>query len=256
MQSLWPSRAATEAPAGGRLAADVADTGVADMGPEQPSRPTAGPPPSRPPLLRGAISQPPPSVPPPPSGPPPDPNTANGASQQPPDSLSLAQLRRIVAEFPRSEPVAYDFVYEDTGHLDEEVDEWFVYQPAQFSRLYCAQRAFETNWQAKFGPDFDWNDADVEERKGFLKEMLNSVGLEEAEDANRLAVFGLVYVVLGRWAETAGGPSAGTRRGPKARSAATQAQLDAMKNGVELLAHLGGIAVIWEALRAAFERSW
>jgi len=237
---------------------DVADSGAppSDMGPEQPSQPTPIPPPSRPPLVRGAMSQPPPpAVPPPPSAPAAEPGL-NGASQQPQDSLSLAQLRRIVAEFPRSEPVAYDFVYEDTGHLDEEVDEWFGYLPAQFSRLDVAQRDFEEGWRAKFGPDIQWGDVNLEGRAEFLLESLASVAAEDDPDDSQDAISALVYVVLGRWAETAGGPSAGARRGPKARSSATQTQLDAMRKTVELLAHVGGIAVVWTALRDAFERSW
>src|SRR5262249_7019173 len=42
----------------------------------------------------------------------------------------------------------------------------------------------------------------------------------------------------------------------KARSAATPSQLEAIKAGVRLIAELGGVTVIWDALRRAFEPFW
>jgi hypothetical protein len=42
----------------------------------------------------------------------------------------------------------------------------------------------------------------------------------------------------------------------KARSAATGRQLDAMKEGVRLVAECGGIEIVWEVLRAGFELFW
>jgi hypothetical protein len=42
----------------------------------------------------------------------------------------------------------------------------------------------------------------------------------------------------------------------KARSAATEQQLEAMKEGVKVVAECGGIEVVWEMLRAGFEMFW
>jgi hypothetical protein len=71
------------------------------------------------------------------------------------------------------------------------------------------------------------------------------------------AVGALVYLVLGRWTETVKGAGwfTGLVEG-KARSAATWVQMNAMKEGVKLLAECGGIEVVWEALKGVFELFW
>lgn len=198
------------------------------------------------------------------------------------DSLSLAQLRRIVAEFPHSEPVAYDYVYTDMGPLDEEVDEWFTYNFWQWVRLNAANRAFQSAWTRLFpprpgpgsGPSTEgapsgvtWEGDDDDNgdddnggpgapRRLFVRRMLE--GLRSADRAVRAeAVGAVVYVVLGRWSETvkAVGVLTGLADGKK-RSAATQPQLRAMKEGVRLVAECGGIEIVWEALRKQFELFW
>lgn len=225
---------------------------VADIGPEHPDAPNP-PQPVRPLLQRDTSAQPPPpAVPPPPNQPPPPPIT-NG-HQPPSDSLSLAQLRRIVAEFPRTEAVAYDFTYDDMGPLDEEIDEWFVYQFWQWVRLNAAQRAFEWQWEQSFGTS-TWDDVDEEERKRFTSESL--AGLSSSESKQRTDSLGrLVYVVLGRWSQTAGGIASDKSRDSKARSASTPTQLAAMKAGTKLVGDVGGVIMIWDALTKAFEPFW
>ncbi|KAI0166700.1 N1221-domain-containing protein [Hypoxylon sp. FL1284] len=258
MNSLWPSRAAEDSTDDGSEApkdtVDVADTGVADVGPDNGTGTGTGAgtsgtapiairqQPVRPPLLRNT-SQP---------TPPPQPQPT---SNQPPDSLSLAQLRRIVSEFPRSEAIAYDFEYSDTDSHAEEIDEWFVYQPWQWHRLNCAREAFDSQWEHDFAASQDeitWGEAAPELRANFVSQALDE--LKSSNDTARAAAVGrLTYLVLGRWAETAGSFHTDKKTH---RSVATPSQLAAMKSGVELLAERDGIVAVWEASRKTFQKLW
>lgn len=270
MNSLWPSRPtpgensktdtdATEPTSISKPNEDMEEAAaVADIGPEHAEQPNP-PQPVRPLLVRNssasAPAQPPPStaLPPPPNQPPPPP--VGNAPPPPSDSLSLAQLRRIVADFPKAEAVAYDFTYEDMGPIDEEIDEWFVYQFWQWVRLSNAQKAFEGQWDNEFGADASWDDVSDGARTKFVSDAL--AGLSSTETKERLACLGrLVYIVLGRWKETAGGAGIAAGKDAKARSASTPRQLAAMKNAASLIGHTGGVVRIWDALRKAFDPFW
>ncbi|TEA17547.1 Factor arrest protein 11 [Colletotrichum sidae] len=253
MNSLWPSRTGNDGSGTGTgpgkdatPTGDVADAVIADVGPETTDKPP--PPPSRPPLQRNS-SAPTPDSAPAPVPPAPMPPTSTD-SQQPTDSLSLLQLRRIVAEFSRGEPVAYDFVYSDTGSHDEEINEWFVYQFWQWLRLNAAQTAFEGDWQHKYNIHTGWAETDYETRVRFTKDAL--AGLRAKESTQRRDASGkLVYMVLGRWVETAAPVTAGD-----GRSAASAAQVEAMRSSVAFIASLDGLATVWEAIQATFEVFW
>jgi hypothetical protein len=183
-----------------------------------------------------------------------------GKSKQPPqqqqgpaptDSLSLVQLRRIVAEVNRAEPVAYDFAYCDIGPHAEEIDEWFVYQFWQWVRLNAAQKAFEWYWNHESEGHDSWDDAAHDTRAKFIQAAI--AGVQSNDAAMRSASIGkIVYLVLGRWGDTAM-PNA-TDGG--SRSIASMSQLQAIKAGVECLTSLEGLPVIWEALRNCFELHW
>lgn len=259
MSSLWPPRylASSEAKepptkADEEMAEATMDAAVADIGPEHGEQPNP-PQPLRPLLVRNSSSQPlPPAVPPPPSQPPPPP--MGNAPVPPSDSLSLAQLRRIVADFPKADPVAYDFTYEDMGPLEEEIDEWFVYQPSQWARLDAAQVAFDTQWEQDFGAAKQWFDVSGHARAKFVQNALHGLSSNEAKD--RLGSLGcLVYIVLGRWRQTAGGGSTAAPKDKKARSASTEEHLAAMKDGVFLFGE-HEVTVLWDALRKAFHPFW
>lgn len=256
MSSLWPPRYmgsgdAQEEPRS-KSQEDMEDAAaVADIGPEHGDQPNP-PQPLRPLLVRNASQPPPPAVPPPPNQPPPPP-TGN-APPPPSDSLSLAQLRRIVAEFPKADPVAYDFTYEDMGPIEEEIDEWFVYQASQWVRLDAAQKAFELQWAQDFGAEKSWFQVDEQARTKFVADAI--AGLSSNEIKDRLACLNiLVYIILGRWTQTAGGGSTAAPKDEKARSASTEAQLAAMKDGACLVGR-GGVAILWDALRKAFDPFW
>ncbi|KAL2676799.1 hypothetical protein Neosp_010565 [[Neocosmospora] mangrovei] len=161
------------------------------------------------------------------------------------------QLRHIVAEFNRSEPVAYDFEYTDLGPHAEEIDEWFNYQLPQWVRLSAAQRAFKWHWQHEFRAQDEWDDADNDTRARFIQAAI--AGVQSNDAALRNASIGkLVYLVLGRWNDTA----MSNATPGDSRSVASKSQLQAIKAGVECLTSLEGLPVIWEALRNSFEVHW
>ncbi|KAL4726088.1 Factor arrest protein 11 [Fusarium chlamydosporum] len=248
MSTDWPSEAAQDSAQPVAPIEDVADTGeIADLAgeAEQPDLPPVPAPPtaSRPPLQRNNLQGVPPAAPmaPPPS------------NDQPPatDSLSLQQLRHIVAEFNRAEPVAYDFEYTDIGPHAEEIDEWFNYQLPQWVRLSAAQGAFKWHWQHEARSQDSWDDADNDTRTRFVQTAI--AGVQSNDAALRSASIGkLVYLVLGRWNDTAI-PNATPG---DSRSVASISQLQAIKAGVECLTSLDGLPVIWEALRNSFEVQW
>lgn len=227
---------------------DLVDTGqLTNLGPDPdslampPPMPPPPPLPVRPGLSRNSLQPAPPldrgKAPPPPTT----------------DSLSLTELRRLVAEVNRASPVAYDYVYSDLGPHPEEVDEWFVYQFWQWVRLNAAQKAFEWQWNLQSGAVYSWEEADDDVRTHFIQAAIS--GVQSNDAALRAASIGnLLYLVLGRWGDTAGTLAAAAS--PAARSIATPQQLEAMKDGVQRLASLGGLAVVWEALRTCFEMHW
>ncbi|ETS79613.1 hypothetical protein PFICI_09466 [Pestalotiopsis fici W106-1] len=202
-----------------------------------------------------------PGLPPPPNDPPAPPSQLQSQSDQQLDSLSLAQLRKYVSEFPKNNEaaIAYDFVYEDTGPHAEEIDEWFVYgQFWQWVRLNGSQRIWEMGWE-EFGGGQDWNEADQDTKADFVRKWL--VGIQDGDDVTRVHAIGrIMYLILGRWIETAQpGPFGDSENMPerlKGRSVATQGQLLAMKEGVELIAQVGGLPIIWQALQHALEALW
>lgn len=247
MASLWSSQAVQGAT---RDDADVADTGLADVGLPNPDGEAASSSAGRPQLQRNQPAPPPPHQPPPPPSP-----------QQignPADSLSLMQLKRIVSEFPRTEPTAYAFTYADAAPFEEEIDEWFSYNDAEFARLRRARNTFETKWQ-----EFDekpWSAADFELRKKFLEREI--IGLHVGDMQNRcFSLQNILHIVLGVWDESAGGLDAsqandGEVGQQKSRSTATKSHLDSMINGVLLLTECGGISQVYEVMRTALGRLW
>ncbi|KAK1993044.1 N1221-domain-containing protein [Colletotrichum falcatum] len=249
MNSLWPSRPANEGASVEKTpqpTADAADAVVADVGPDA-SNPT--PPPAARPSLQRNSSAPSPVPAPAPDPPAPMP-PAPSDQPQPTDSLSLLQLRRIVAEFSRGEPVAYDFVYNDMGSHDEEIDEWFVYQFWQWVRLNAAQRAFEWQWQHEYDIRTTWEETEHQTRTKFTQDALN--GLQVKDPAQRSASIGKVlYLVLGRWGDTSTPATVGDRR-----SAASATQLEAIRSSITFLTSLNGIATVWEALQECFDVFW
>lgn len=187
-------------------------------------------------------------------------NNGDGTGTATTDSLSLLQLRRIVAEANRTEPVAYAFVYADMGAHAQEIDEWFVYQFWERVRLNEALKAFEWHWNHESDggqqQQHAWEDADHDTRTRFVQAAI--AGVQSNDAALRSASIGkLVYLVLGRWEDTAVPSAAAAERdGRGRRSVASVAQLQAIRAGVECLTLLEGLPVIWLALKSCFELHW
>jgi len=158
--------------------------------------------PSRPGLRREGTAPPPP----PPSQPPPAPP----APADPVDSLSLPQLRQLVAQFPKAEQIAYAFQYNDAEAFETEIDEWFHYTDPDQDRDYllASREAFEQRWKVfgqarQYSDEVSWINASVDDRRHFLSEVSSNL----ADDDFDLRMEGLgclYYLLTGTWSTTAG----------------------------------------------------
>jgi hypothetical protein len=265
MSSIWPLKLSQDGASQPEDNADVADTGLADVGLLSP-HPDMGLPieSGRPQLQRNQPQPPPPHQPPPPPAP-----------QQignPQDSLTLMQLRRIVTEFPKSDPTSYAFTYTDTATYEEEVNEWFSYNEAEFKRLFRAKNTFSRRWK-KFSRR-PWLDADRIDRLNFVKQEVE--GLSSSTLRSRCkSLQTILHIILGVWDETAGlkieesdqkgkeTASEETEDEPsdrakelKTKTKASKPQLDHMSQGIELLADSGSIPALFQVMREAFKRLW
>jgi hypothetical protein len=182
------------------------------------------------------------------------------------------QLRRIVSEFPKIDPTSYAFTYADTASFEEEVDEWFSYNDAEFRRLQRAKGTFERRWKKFAGKE--WAEAEEEQRKAFVKQESN--GLQAVDLRRRCkSLQTILHIILGVWHETACRaaepvPSKGKEKEieqettdkpegfvrPKSRTKATKSQLENMKSGILLVAEAGGIVHLFRVMQDAFNRLW
>ncbi|TVY81591.1 Factor arrest protein, partial [Lachnellula suecica] len=241
MASLWSSKA----PDPPKDDADVADTGLADVGLPAPQPPMSVPM-GRPQLQRNQPQPPPPHQPPPPPSP-----QQNGNPQ---DSLSLMQLRRIVTEFPKTEAISYAFTYADTATFEEEIDEWFSYNEAEYKRLQRAKDTFARRWKKFAGAP--WLEAEQGQRESFVEREIN--GLLATDLRRRCkSLQTILHIVLGVWDETAGiKPADEEENASKRKTKATKYQLEHMKFGILLVARAGGIPLLYEVMQNAFKRLW
>lgn len=249
--SLWTKPAVPDAPPP-KDTADVADTGLADVG--LPATALSSQVPSsasmaRPQLARNQPQPPPPHQPPPP----PAPQQMVGS---PNDSLSLMQLKRLVTEFPKVDPTSYTFIYSDTATYEEEVDEWFSYNEAEFKRLHRAKDTFQRRWK-KFSKN-TWRECDREEQLKFIKKEVQ--GLHASDLRRRCkSLQTLLHVILGVWNENAGKKEELDMIQSiekKGRTNATPSQIESMKTNLSLLAESSGIEMIYEVMQLAFKHLW
>ncbi|KAJ2989899.1 hypothetical protein NUW58_g3232 [Xylaria curta] len=97
--------------------------------------------------------------------------------------------------------------------------------------------------------ELTWDEAAEDVKSTFIRQALNEAQSNDSAVCNA-ATGKLVYLALGRWADTAGSHTGDTS---KLRTLATPRQLAAIKAGVEAITQLGGIHVIWQALRHAID---
>lgn len=212
---------------------------------------------TRPILRREGSAPPPPQQPPPPA--PPQQRDA-GAT----DSLSLQQLRRLVTDLPKLEPVAYAYNYEDTRSFPEELDEWFQYTEEERYMLLRAKQTFVEKWEQAQATRIDptdnaleWTDVEETARKRFIEGALQA--LENSEPVTRIASLECIsYIALGAWAHTAGLASdgedgdmgVGPGDGPYTKSTL---QLQWIRKGAVLLSESGAAQKLLVALKRLAE---
>jgi hypothetical protein len=172
------------------------------------------------------------------------------------------QLRRIVTEFPRIEPIAYAFTYADTASYEEEIEEWFTYTDTEFTRLRNARETFQRRWK-KFETR-SWGTADKEAQEAFIRREI--IGLQATDPRRRCkSLQTLLHISLGVWDESAGAPESeavqelndpSTEGKVKGKTLASREQIDFMRTGVQLITECGGVIHIYELMRRAFDRYW
>jgi hypothetical protein len=152
---------------------------------------------SRPPLRRETSAPPPPQQPPPPA-----PSHAN--METPTDSLSLMQLKKIVTEMPKLEPIAYAFGYTDTQALPDELNEWFQYSEQDQFMILSAKASFDDKWaEFQSKSEHSWTEVDDSQRRAFLIQTKNGLGSADLSDrVINLEV--IAYLLAGAWGSTAG----------------------------------------------------
>ena len=165
--------------------------------------------PPRPPLKRE-----PPAAPPSQPPPAPPPNTSD-VPQDAPDSLTLADLKRMRNTFPTVQPVqkqqlqdygtVYDFQYADAQSLPVEIEEWFSYSEDEKERLRRCKNAFHDEWTAsEEGKKTSWLDVTEDVRRSFISKKVDSLWNSYHQDGATGALMILTYLTLGAWQETAG----------------------------------------------------
>ena len=232
---------------------DTADTGQ-PSGQRGPARPN----------LRTDQWAPAPQQPPPPA----PPQAAPEDVDVPTDSLSLAQLRRIVQDMPRKEATPYAFEYSDSSSFEEEIEEIFDYTAEEGKSLVSMPQAHAGRWR-EFREQTaseertetlpgSWSEVDFEVKEAFLislKSRLNQVvGAPNQED-----IQALTYIALGCWQETAGRPPAESpsQKGPdnnfeeQVNSAyqGSEDQVQAIKANVALILQHVGFGSIFEVFK-------
>lgn len=196
----------------------------------------------------------------------------NTGPNNPEDSLSLMQLRKLVTEMPRIEPTPYAFEYADAQGLPEELEEWFGYGVEETAMLLKAQGSFGEVWAAWDAGEGDEEWVEVEEgkRREFVDSLVKRIG-SQTDPAERLrGLEALAYLALGVWGETAGledptdqSPSPDKVKSLRDESTDTEAtysksavQIGWVKRNVQMIYDCNGIQAIYDFMRAALTRAW
>jgi hypothetical protein len=189
----------------------------------------------------------------------------------PTDSLSLAQLKTLMADMPRTESMPYAFEYSDASNFAEEIEEWFSYSLEERAMVLKAQTSFAQEWGAQNGFVFsagpesggtgtDWTISGAPERKAFITQLLD--GLEKPNVTTRLRkAEALVYLALGCWHETAGLPvsdekEADTLEDGDSGHARSGKQIEWMTTNLEMIRECNGISKIYKNTRTSCYREW
>lgn len=221
--------------------------------PTQPEQP-----PKRPELRRDNSAPPPPPLQPPPPAP------VQQNADPPTDSLSLAQLRKLVQEMPKIEQPAYAFEYADSQSFPDEIEEWFQYNEFDRVMLVGMKSTFGRQWTdftlryASQTPGVSWIEASESLRRNFVRESLDktrhpdvSVRLEALEN--------ICYAVTGTWGSTAGRVAQDFPSSPDSKAAensrSKSLQIEWIEQNVSLVQQCDGISVLVERLSQIFDKT-
>lgn len=169
------------------------------------------PKPPRPPLKRDGSAPPPQQPPPAPPAPAP---AAEDPVQDAPDSLTLADLKRIRNSFPNATAplekeqlldygTVYDFEYQDAQSFPVELEEWFSYSEDEDLKLRRCRAVFNERWRATEEGRQDWLDVTEDARRKYVQAQIEALQEGDEEDVTK-ALQNLTYIALGVWEETAG----------------------------------------------------
>lgn len=214
------------------------------------------------PILKRELSAPRPPVP------------MEDIPQEPQDSLTLADLKRIRSGFstadvpkPELQPFekVYDFEYMDAQDFLTETEEWFAYNEQERSVLQGLQQSYAQAWAEHTGTSdagapawIDSNDKAVSFVQGQVKRLQ-----QQDTEARLSALQILCNLVLGNWHETAGGmeddpfrniSSKDTRLPSMAGYESSSLQIYWMVRNICLLTSSNVIPAVYEALRTACDR--
>lgn len=198
---------------------------------------------------------------------PPVPPQGSQDAGDPTNSLSLMQLKRLVADMPREEQAPYDFTYDDTSSFQEEVEELFTYKDEEHSNLLHARSVFDQQWSSYVRSDEDrnefyvppsWVTTDIWVKREFLSSVKSDLGSDNVQ----LAIMALVYLALGCWYDTALKDSKPVGKAPSSeryihqaaemrRFSTSATQVTFMQENISLIAEEVGVQPIFDAFRQA-----
>lgn len=174
------------------------------------------------------------------------------------DSLSLQQLRKLVTDLPKVEPIAYAYDYSETRSFPEELEEWFLYTEEERYMLLRAKHTFEDKWeqaQAGRSSPLEWTYVEAEDRESFIIGAIKA--LDSPEITSRVkSLECLSYVALGAWGDTAGielesesiDRTEADKKWAESRNTKPIGQLSWIANGANLLCRNGAVGKLLRVL--------
>jgi hypothetical protein len=208
------------------------------------------------PAMRRDVAPPPPLQPPPPA-------PGQQAADLAPDSLSLAQLRRIVQDIPRVEQQVYAFRYADCQPFPEELDEWFQYSEPERMMLLGSKVSFDQQWhdfcqQSPGYSDSSWLDVSRDFQKSFIESLL--ANLDHSDMFSRIeALEAICYTMCGVWGLTGGRhvddyPDQPTEEEEAETPKSKSLQIKLIVDSVLLLHDCGGIPKLFEYMKIVYDK--
>lgn len=191
----------------------------------------------------------------------------DSGTEQPQDSLSLGQLKKLLQDMPKSEPTPYAFEYADASSFEEELEELFDYSAEERQALLNAQQTFSARWSefkssrsgSLEGGGEEWQHADSGLKIQFLHHLKDEL-LSDDPVARILALDCALYLALGCWLETAAAAAEteqSTDNGEPDESdeplyAHAKLQVSAIEHNVQMIAYDVGVDVFYRILRQTY----